>query len=201
MLDRLVSILPASQQDRAKAWVAWLGTVAALLTLVIPDAPSWLTAGIAVLTALGVYKAPNIGYVKPAAEQRIAPFVGQAPAGKRTPGGLAIWGVILALAGIVEVWGITNAGADDTLSEFTRWIFDTDGSGALVFGIGWAGFAGWFLWHILGGKAKRQRANRARPNLDAPGFIRGMRDADLNDVETHDPLEDGRGDEDYRTRD
>lgn len=180
MLDRLVSILPPTQQAKAKAWVAWLGTVAALLTLVIPDAPPWLTGAILVLSALGVYKAPNVGYVRPTRGQGLAPFVGQTPAGKRTPGGLAIWGGILAVAGIVEVWGITNPGSHDTLSEFTRWIFDTDDSGALVFGVGWVGFAAWFLWHILGGRKKRA----------APQPLMGD--------DRFDVFDDGNGDEDYR---
>lgn len=62
MLDRLVSILPASQRDKAKAWVAWLGTVATIAALVTPQAPKWLVGAIAVLTALGVYGTPNQGY-------------------------------------------------------------------------------------------------------------------------------------------
>ena len=159
MLDRLVSILPPAQQARAKAWVAWLGTVAAILTLVIPDAPSWLTGAITVLTALGVYQAPNRGYVHTTASQRLAALTDTPPAPQRTPGGLAIWGAILAAAGIVEVWGVTNTGSDDTLSEFTRWIFGTDSgtAGPVVFGVGWVAFAGWYLWHILGGRAKRGR--------------------------------------------
>ena len=62
LLDRLVSILPESQRDKAKAYVAWLGTVASIVTLVVPVAPRWLTAVVAVLTALGVYATPAPGY-------------------------------------------------------------------------------------------------------------------------------------------
>ena len=65
MLDTLVSLLPVSWQPKAKGIVVALGTIAGLLTLVL-DSPEWLTAAVAILTALGVYQAPNIGYIKPA---------------------------------------------------------------------------------------------------------------------------------------
>jgi hypothetical protein len=69
------------------------------------------------------------------------------------------------------VWGITNPGSHDTLSEFTRSIFDTAGADAAVFGVGWVGFAAWFLWHILGGRDKRKPASgpeRAIPGTTLP---------------------------------
>lgn len=63
MLDKLVSILPESQRDKAKAYIAWLGTVASVLVIVLDGTPPrWLVAAIAVLTALGVYAVPNVGY-------------------------------------------------------------------------------------------------------------------------------------------
>ena len=66
MLESLVKLLPASWQPKAKGVLVALGTIAGLLTLVL-DSPEWLTALIAVLTALGVYQAPNLSYVRPAA--------------------------------------------------------------------------------------------------------------------------------------
>jgi hypothetical protein len=62
MLDRLVSVLPASWQPRAKGIVAALGTVLGLASLVVDGAPSWLTKAILVTTALGVYYTPAPGY-------------------------------------------------------------------------------------------------------------------------------------------
>ena len=64
MLESLVKLLPESWQPKAKSVLVALGTIAGLLTLVL-DSPEWLTAVIAVLTALGVYQTPNIGYIRP----------------------------------------------------------------------------------------------------------------------------------------
>ena len=71
--------------------------------------------------------------------------------------GRLVWGGILALAGAVELYGILAADPDDTLSEFTRWIFDVDSTtGAWVFGVGWVGFAAWYLVHIIGGRRRKK---------------------------------------------
>lgn len=72
------------------------------------------------------------------------------------PRGRLVWGAILAIAGAVEVYGIAAPNADDTLSEFTRWAFATDTTpGRVIFGLGWLGFASWFLVHILNDGKKK----------------------------------------------
>jgi hypothetical protein len=64
MLDTLVSHLPASLQDKAKAvlaFVAAAATVAAALTPVLPEG-AWrnsITAFLGFLTVVGVYKVEN----------------------------------------------------------------------------------------------------------------------------------------------
>jgi hypothetical protein len=64
MLDTLVSHLPASLQDKAKAVIAFTAaaaTVLAALTNVLPEG-SWrntVTAVLGALTFLGVYAVPN----------------------------------------------------------------------------------------------------------------------------------------------
>jgi hypothetical protein len=64
MLDTLVSHLPASLQDKAKAVIAFVAaaaTVAAALTDVLPEG-AWrntVVSVLGVLTFLGVYRVPN----------------------------------------------------------------------------------------------------------------------------------------------
>lgn len=71
------------------------------------------------------------------------------------PVGRKRWLIALGVAGALEVWGVTHTGSDDTLSELTRWAFATDTStGRILFGVAWAGFAGWYMVHILGGSKR-----------------------------------------------
>jgi len=62
MLEKLVSLLPVSWQDKAKSIVVLLGTVLGLVALVVDGSPDWLAKAILVATALGVYATPNVGY-------------------------------------------------------------------------------------------------------------------------------------------
>ena len=55
----LVNLLPLAWQDKAKAIVAALGTVVAVVVVAIPNMPSWASAVVAALTTLGVYQTPN----------------------------------------------------------------------------------------------------------------------------------------------
>lgn len=65
LLATLVGLLPASWQPKAKGIAGALGGVVSILTLVLPDAPHWLTVTTIVATALGVYGVPNLGYEPP----------------------------------------------------------------------------------------------------------------------------------------
>ena len=67
MLASLVSLLPVSWQDKAKTVVAVLGIVLGAVVTSLDAVPHWLTVVVAVLTALGVYAAPNLGYEDPTA--------------------------------------------------------------------------------------------------------------------------------------
>lgn len=62
MLDTVVNYLPVAWRPRAKAVIAALGALAVTLSVVLPDAPRWLTVLLAALTALGVYQTPAPGY-------------------------------------------------------------------------------------------------------------------------------------------
>jgi hypothetical protein len=65
MLASLVSLLPVKWQDKAKTIVAVLGLVLGAVVESLPAVPHWLAVVVAVLTALGVYATPNVGYVDP----------------------------------------------------------------------------------------------------------------------------------------
>ncbi len=62
-----------------------------------------------------------------------------------------IWAAWTALFALFETWALINRKDGDTLSENTRKLFRTRTSkaGRAIFTVGWAGFAGWFLLHIL----------------------------------------------------
>lgn len=63
------------------------------------------------------------------------------------------WGTLLGIGGLFELEALLNPAKSDTFSEFTRWAFHTDTTaGAWVFGVSWASFAGWYLWHIISGR-------------------------------------------------
>jgi hypothetical protein len=62
-----------------------------------------------------------------------------------------VWGSLLVVGAVVEVWALRNARAGDTLSERTRvWFRVRTPFGRAVFAVAWVGFAAWFLVHILG---------------------------------------------------
>jgi len=71
MLASLVSLLPVSWQDKAKTVVAVLGIVVGAVVQSLGSVPHWLTVVVAVLTALGVYATPNLGYRDPAPAPKI----------------------------------------------------------------------------------------------------------------------------------
>ena len=82
-----------------------------------------------------------------------------------TPRGRLVWGVLVGIGLTVEAWGIFHPGAEDTLSEFTRWAFATDTTaGKWIFGAAWVGFAAWFLPHIVG--AARKSSASISPSKD-----------------------------------
>lgn len=56
----IVSLLPLSWRDKAKAVVALLGAVLGVAVTVVPNSPAWLTTVVALATALGVYGVPNV---------------------------------------------------------------------------------------------------------------------------------------------
>lgn len=68
------------------------------------------------------------------------------------------WGGIIAAGLTFEAVALARKKEGDTLSEFTRRLFRTgdpevEGSGTrwgrLAFLVGWTGFSGWYLYHIL----------------------------------------------------
>lgn len=70
------------------------------------------------------------------------------------------WGSLLAAGLAFEGWALAREKVrGDTLSEFTRKVFRTgypdrpevkrSKTGRVIFGVAWAGFAGWYLYHIL----------------------------------------------------
>jgi hypothetical protein len=67
MLSALISLLPLSWQDKAKGIVGVLGAVAFVVVTSLSSVPHWVDVVVAVLTALGVYAAPNLGYEDPTA--------------------------------------------------------------------------------------------------------------------------------------
>lgn len=61
-----------------------------------------------------------------------------------------VWAAVTVLVLFLETVGILGRKPDDTISEMTRKHFHTDTpAGALIFGVAWVGFAGWYLWHII----------------------------------------------------
>ena len=62
----------------------------------------------------------------------------------------AVWASMLVLGLVYEFAAIRGKRWKDTLSDTTRKWFMTDTvAGQWAFGIGWVGFSGWYLWHIL----------------------------------------------------
>ena len=59
MFDAIVSLLPAKVQPYAKTIVAVLGVIVGTVVDSLDEVPPWLTLAVAILTALGVYAAPN----------------------------------------------------------------------------------------------------------------------------------------------
>lgn len=63
-----------------------------------------------------------------------------------------VWGSLLAVGAGYELYALVNERAGDTLSERVRaWFAVHTRPGRAAFALAWVGFAGWFLWHILGG--------------------------------------------------
>lgn len=70
--------------------------------------------------------------------------------------GRIVWGGLLLVGAIAETYGILYPGNNDTLSEFTRWAFQTDSTtGRYIFFAAWGLFSSWFAWHIIGTPKKR----------------------------------------------
>jgi hypothetical protein len=67
MLNSLVSLLPVAWQDKAKGIVGVFGAVVFVVVSTLSSVPHWVDVVVAVLTALGVYAAPNLGYEDPSA--------------------------------------------------------------------------------------------------------------------------------------
>jgi hypothetical protein len=62
-----------------------------------------------------------------------------------------IWGGLLLAGAAVEAWALWTAKPGGTLSESTRrWFRVNTRAGATLFGLGWASFSVWFLFHIVG---------------------------------------------------
>ena len=58
--------------------------------------------------------------------------------------------VLLAAAGIFELYGVFHPQREDTLSETTRFIFQTHTTiGTIIFAVFWVAFSVWFLPHIV----------------------------------------------------
>lgn len=61
-----------------------------------------------------------------------------------------IWGGLLVVGALFEVYALRNGRSGDTLSESTRrWFRVRTRTGAFVFGVAWCAFSVWFLIHIL----------------------------------------------------
>ena len=62
-----------------------------------------------------------------------------------------VWSVWTAAFALYEAWALINRKDGDTLSENVRRLFRvrTSKVGRALFTIGWTGFSGWFLLHIL----------------------------------------------------
>lgn len=63
-----------------------------------------------------------------------------------------IWGGLLLIGAVIEIWALRTAKAGDTLSESTRrWFRVNTPVGSAVFGVAWVIFSVWFLVHIVVG--------------------------------------------------
>ncbi|WNZ14964.1 hypothetical protein [Streptomyces sp. 11x1] len=62
-----------------------------------------------------------------------------------------VWILWTCLFALFETWALINRRKGDTLSENTRKLFRirTSKTGRAAFTVGWLGFSGWFLLHIL----------------------------------------------------
>ncbi|MFD9248398.1 hypothetical protein [Streptomyces bottropensis] len=62
-----------------------------------------------------------------------------------------VWSAWTAVFALFETWALINKRDGDTLSENTRRLFRirTSKTGRAIFTVGWVGFSGWFLLHIL----------------------------------------------------
>jgi hypothetical protein len=62
-----------------------------------------------------------------------------------------VWSAWTSGFALYETWALINRKDDDTLSENVRRLFHvrTSKLGRAAFTIGWTGFSGWFLLHIL----------------------------------------------------
>jgi hypothetical protein len=64
----------------------------------------------------------------------------------------AVWSGIILAGAAYEAYALVNKRNGDTLSETTRRAFRVrTRTGAVVFGVLWTSFSGWFLGHILWG--------------------------------------------------
>jgi hypothetical protein len=60
------------------------------------------------------------------------------------------WGLLVLIGAAYEVVALRAKAKGDTLSETTRrWFMTNTVLGRWVFGVAWAGFSGWYFWHIL----------------------------------------------------
>lgn len=61
-----------------------------------------------------------------------------------------LWGGVLVTAAAVEVYGLFNKQAGDTLSERVRvWFRTHTRPGRAAFAVAWIVFSVWFFFHIL----------------------------------------------------
>lgn len=58
-IDVLLKMLPSAARPYAKAVVGTIGFVGIVAVLTVPGIPSWVSAAVSGLTALGVYRVPN----------------------------------------------------------------------------------------------------------------------------------------------
>ncbi len=63
-----------------------------------------------------------------------------------------VWGGLLAVGAVVEVYALLNGRDGDTLSEKIRlWLGVRKQPGRAIFAAGWLVFSIWFLGHVLWG--------------------------------------------------
>jgi hypothetical protein len=62
----------------------------------------------------------------------------------------AFWLTLLLMGAVYETAALVTKKRGDTLSETTRkWFATRTALGRWAFCVGWVGFSGWYLWHIL----------------------------------------------------